>query len=216
MSAKDFPPFKWRLDNAESLTAPSESVDYVVVHAGLHHMSSPHRALTEMYRVARKGIAVFESRDSFVMRLLERLQLTQTYEHQTVFERDLPSGGVNNTEIPNYIFRWTEREIEKTISAYAPTSKHSFQYRYRAALPSTSLGRARNACIALVRPIYALFSACCPKQRNLFAVFVEKPQGALHPWLSQTSEGVRLNREWGARRYLKAIAAESSTRVRAR
>jgi hypothetical protein len=29
-------------------------------------------------------------------------------------------GGVKNTPIPNYVYLWTEREVTKTISSFAP------------------------------------------------------------------------------------------------
>src|SRR4051794_30329280 len=36
--------------DAEALTYEDASFDIVIVHAGLHHCHSPHRALLEMYR----------------------------------------------------------------------------------------------------------------------------------------------------------------------
>ena len=50
--------------DAENLTYENNSFDVAIVHAGLHHCHSPHRALLEMYRVARKCAVAFESRDS--------------------------------------------------------------------------------------------------------------------------------------------------------
>src|SRR5262245_12517528 len=47
--------------DAENLSYDDGSFDLVVVHAGLHHCYSPHRALLEMYRVARKCVLAFES-----------------------------------------------------------------------------------------------------------------------------------------------------------
>jgi SAM-dependent methyltransferase len=40
--------------NADSIDLPDESVDLVFAHAVLHHCRSPHRALCEMLRVARR------------------------------------------------------------------------------------------------------------------------------------------------------------------
>src|SRR5882762_6017574 len=65
--------------DAENLTFEDGSFDFVVVHAGLHHCYSPHRALLEMYRVARKCIIAFESRDSLLMTAAVRLGLTMNY-----------------------------------------------------------------------------------------------------------------------------------------
>ena len=67
MNENEYNPFKWKYENAESLSFNSGSFDFVVIHAAIHHASSPHRVLTEMYRVARKGVLAFESRDSTIM-----------------------------------------------------------------------------------------------------------------------------------------------------
>ena len=89
-------------------------------------------------RVCKYGVLAFESRDSLLMNLFERLNLTQTYEHAAVYHNDCKYGGINNTQIPNYIYRWTEREIEKTINTYSPCYDHEFQYKYGAAFPCTA------------------------------------------------------------------------------
>jgi ubiquinone/menaquinone biosynthesis C-methylase UbiE len=203
MKGDEFAPFAWRKENGESLQLESGSFDYTVVHAGLHHMTSPHKGLTEMYRVARKGVAIFEARDSFTMRVLERLGLTQSYEHSAVYDEGA-SGGANNTDIPNYVYRWTEREVEKTIASYAPAYNHRFRYRHGATSPSTpELGFIKRLVVALARPGFALVSALFPGQRNLFAVFIEKPESgqSLHPWLKVSAGKVRFDQEWGVKRY---------------
>lgn len=204
MKGTEFAPFAWRFDDGASLNVDDESYDYTIIHAGLHHMTSPHKALTEMYRVARVGVAIFEARDSSTMRLLERFGLTQRYEHSAVFEQGT-YGGVDNTEIPNFIYRWTEREIEKTIASYAPAHRHRFRYRYGATGLSTPLSRAKRLLVSIATPVYRLYSALFPKQRNLFAAFIEKPASgeSLHPWLETVSGEVRFNREWGVKRYGK-------------
>jgi ubiquinone/menaquinone biosynthesis C-methylase UbiE len=65
------------LGDAERLTYGDGSFDVVIAHAGLHHCHSPHRALLEMYRVARKAAIAFESRDSRLIRTAVRLGLVQ-------------------------------------------------------------------------------------------------------------------------------------------
>src|SRR5262245_10831139 len=57
-----------RQEDAEALSFDNGAFDVVIVHAGLHHCFSPHRALLEMYRVARKCVVAFESRDSLMIR----------------------------------------------------------------------------------------------------------------------------------------------------
>ncbi len=207
MNGSEFQPYDWRFLDAEHLELTDGSYDYVVVHAGLHHLRSPHRGLTEMYRVARKGVVFLESRDSLTMRLIERLNLTQPYEHAAVFYSEGKFGGVTNSEIPNYVYRWTEREVEKTISSYSPTVRHRFRYRYGVGAPSTlKLERGnvlRRLLVMLAVPAFRVFTAVFPRERNLFACFVEKPAPGegLYPWLKLHEGEVRFNHEWADVRY---------------
>ena len=39
-------------------------------------------------------------------------------------------GGVDNTNIPNYVYRWTEREIIKLLKSYRPDLKHKIFFNY--------------------------------------------------------------------------------------
>tara|TARA_B110000902_G_scaffold256504_1_gene323366 strand:- start:385 stop:1188 length:804 start_codon:yes stop_codon:yes gene_type:complete len=209
---EDFHPFKWSFQNAEYLSVEDNSFDYVVIHAAIHHASLPHKVLTEMYRVSKKGVLAFESRDSLLMRFLERFQLTQTYETAAVYYNDCKYAGVNNTEIPNFVFRWTEREIEKTIQVYAPYFEHRYIYNYGTAFPAgPSLernGRLKIIFLNSLRGFYWAFSKIFKKQQNLFSFFIEKPQKSdvLFPWLSynEATDTVVFNREWGDRKYKKS------------
>lgn len=103
--------------DAENLTYANGSFDVAVVHAGLHHCYSPHRALLEMYRVSRKQAIAFESRDSFLMRTAVRLGLTLDCEIDAIVG---DKGGVAETGVPNFVYRWTEREVEKVIASFDP------------------------------------------------------------------------------------------------
>lgn len=209
MKGNEYTPFRWKYENAESLTFNAESFDYVVIHAAIHHASSPHKVLTEMYRVARRGILAFESRDSVIMRFFERWGITQTYEHAAVYYNDCKYGGVNNTEIPNYIYRWTEREIEKTVKSYAPYCRHKIIYRYGNAMPPTpgleNKGQLKTNLLKFMRPLYGLFVKLFPGQQNLFAFYVEKSTipNSLFPWLifDDKDGKITFSKEWGDRQY---------------
>jgi SAM-dependent methyltransferase len=48
-------PFTTVAADAESLPFPDGAYDYAVAHAVLHHCRSPHQALLELYRVARRS-----------------------------------------------------------------------------------------------------------------------------------------------------------------
>ena len=209
MKGNEFEPFKWKYENAENLSFEDNTFDFVVIHAAIHHASSPHRVLTEMYRVAKIGILAFESRDSMIMRILEKFCLTQTYEHAAVYYNGCKYGGVNNTEIPNYIYRWTEREIEKTIQSYAPYLTHRYIYKYGYDFPCTPQierkGLIKIIFLKIVLPFYVVFSKLFPKQQNLFAFFVEKTDAKymLFPWLKidTTTNKITFNQQWGENKY---------------
>jgi ubiquinone/menaquinone biosynthesis C-methylase UbiE len=104
-----------KFGNMENLKYPDNSFDYAVVHASLHHTSKPYKGIYEMYRVSLKGILLIESHDNFVMRLLIKLNLTEDFENSSIKYSGLAinKGGVDGTDIPNYIYRFTERELKK-------------------------------------------------------------------------------------------------------
>lgn len=210
LKGKQFQPFEWSYQDAENLSFEDNSFDFVVVHAALHHCGSPHRALLEMYRVAKRGIIIFESRDSFIMKIIIYLGLTETHEHIGVYYNSCKYGGVRNTDIPNFVYRWTEREIEKTINSYAPFAPHRFYYSYSNDSPCTPLRRKKGnykvLLVNLLRPFYFLFSKIFPKQQNLFACYIEKPD--LHKncfeWLKYKEGKLVFNKEWAENYYKKA------------
>ncbi|MCC7083716.1 MAG: methyltransferase domain-containing protein [Pirellulales bacterium] len=205
----EFAPFQWAYQNAENLSYKAGEFDYVVVHAALHHCASPHRALLEMYRVARRAAIVIESRDSRLMSLLVKFRFTDVYEPTAVYYNDCKFGGVNNTDIPNFVYRWTEHEIEKTIASYAPHAKHRIHYRYASDIPHlTSVQKKRGLrgmVLAVAAPAYKLFAWLFPKQQNLFAWKIEKPTlpEDLMDWISLASDGsMKFNKAWGDQRYV--------------
>lgn len=207
VDGNEYAPFKWKYENAESLSFEDESFDYVITHAAIHHASSPHRVLTEMYRVAKKGVLAFEARDSITMSILVKFRFADTYEQAAVYYNDCKSGGVNDSDIPNYIYRWTEREVEKTINSYAPHVRHRFCYRYGTALTGTNelekKGSIKYILLKAVRPLHWLFTRLFPRQQNLFAFHIEKPTlpDALLPWLKWNDGEIYFSKEWGEQKY---------------
>ena len=108
-------PAQGEVEDAESLSYADGSFDFGIVSAALHHCRSPHRALLELYRVSRVGVLALEARDSRLMRLANRLGVAEEYELTVVAAEGFRRGGVANSAVPNYVYRWTEREVEKTI-----------------------------------------------------------------------------------------------------
>jgi|SRR6476620_9456045 len=170
--------------DAENLTYENESFDLVIVHAGLHHCYSPHRALLEMYRVARKCAVAFEARDSLLMRLAIRFGLTEDYEIGSV-AIDREKGGLANGPIPNFIYRWTERGVRDTIASYDPAHAQKIEYYYGLRLPIQRWSRAGSPLRfvgLLIEPLSDLFIWMLPKQCNQFAFAILKTE-QLKPWM---------------------------------
>lgn len=193
--------------DAEQLTYGDGSFDFSIVHNGLHHCQSPHRALIEMYRVARRGLVVFEPYDSLMTRLGVRLHVGQEYEHAAVHFNHGHHGGVGDSAVPNFIYRWTEREIIKTINCYAPYARHDFRFIHANRIPWGQLRARRDRrahnMVRLAQPALKLIETCFPKQSNHFAALVLKPDlpRGLHPWLHQDGEAIKPNDEWLTARY---------------
>jgi SAM-dependent methyltransferase len=106
--------------DAENIALPDNSYSVVFAHAVLHHCRSPHKALGEMVRVARQHVFFLEPNDSWALRLLVRLKFSFPYELAAVAAHDYLEGGMRNSSIPNYIYRWTGHEVKKCVAAYHP------------------------------------------------------------------------------------------------
>jgi len=206
-------PEGWRFTtgNGHDLPFPDAAFDAVVTHATLHHCRSPHRALLEMYRVARRTVIFIEARDSLLMRWAERLGLTQSYEVTAVFYNGGTRGGVDDTGVPNYVYRWTEREVEKTIATAAPHLRHGIDYRYGLALPQTPKvmrhAPLRAALISGLRLVAVPLGRILRRQQNLFAARIRKPDAdaGLQPWLTTDAHGEpTFDQSWGQSRFLAA------------
>ena len=149
----DYSPFEWRRLDAEKLDVDDVSYDWVVIHAGLHHLAVPAMGVCEMLRVARRGVLCFEARDSFLMRLAIKIGLTAEHELEPAFLSGGSVGGYRNGPIPNYVYRWTEREFEKVVNSFAPTHKHTFFYFYGFQVPAQRFASVRSIN-GLVRTVH--------------------------------------------------------------
>jgi SAM-dependent methyltransferase len=207
LTGNEFSPFAWSYQDVEHLTFDDNSFDFAIVHNGLHHCYSPHRGVLELYRVARYGVLAFEPRDTAFVRLGMRLNFGQTYELASVSHNGMQFGGVGNTQVPNFIYRWTEKEFEKTILSNAPYGPHRFVYAYALRVPWSRLETLRSRFFVLaVRaalPLLRLLFRILPKQANGFAFAVQKPRlpAELHPWLIYDRGQVALNDGWVKARY---------------
>ena len=179
--------YGWVRQDAEDLDLPDESFDWVVVSAGLHHCRFPHRGLLEMMRVARHGALALEARDSLLTRAAVRLGVTDEYELGAVAAHDFRAGGVRNTPTPNYVYRWTEREVEKTVASAAPHVRQRILMFHEFELPLVVVRRSWRPLMRIVEPVARLLVRILPSQANLLAFAVLKP-GELHPWMTTKDE----------------------------
>jgi SAM-dependent methyltransferase len=197
-----YAPFRWARQDVEQLDLDDGSFDFVIVCAGLHHCASPHRALLEMLRVARVGVLAIESYDSFLMRIAVRVGAAEDYEISAVAAHDYAHGGVRNTAVPNYVYRWTDREIEKTVASSAPQAPHRFFYFRELEIPASVLARRYNPvwgiAMRVLGPGLALVAKVFPSQANLFGFVIVKPKlpDDLYPWLEADGERIVPNERW--------------------
>jgi SAM-dependent methyltransferase len=198
ISSLDLPPgvdpARFRVADAEALPLPDDSFDVVLVHAGIHHCASPHRAVCEMYRVARRAVIVFEAQDSLLMRLLGRLGLAAAYELDAVTLNDCSRGGVRDSATPNYVYRWTRRELEKVIRSFDParepsilvfTSLHFNEWGLEGHMGRHPLVRhlPRPFVRSVARIGIAALNVILSRQGNTFVAVICKSGAQPMPWM---------------------------------
>jgi SAM-dependent methyltransferase len=194
-----------RAIDAENMSLPDSSYDTVFVHEVIHHCRSPHRALCEMLRVAKRHVIMMEPNDSAFMRLLCWLRFSFPYEIFAVVDNDYICGGVRNSDIPNFIFRWNRSEVHKSASSFLAEytcSVHDYPYwdfgieerdlAYRSQTRISMITRLigpRNfiRCLHLAQTVFNRLPVI-RGQGNKFLCCVEK-KNILQPWLTKDEEG---------------------------
>ncbi len=195
----------WAHKNAEQLDYADASFDIVAVHSGLHHCRYPHKALCEMYRVARVAVLVSEPSKCWLTDLGRRLGFGQDYEVHAVAAHHLKSGGVNNAEIPNYVYRWSARELEDTIKSYAPEYRHAVTTLTHLEVHWHDLRAKKNPVRLLlmlcIYPFLNISVKLFPRMGNiLFAYIPVASEEQLHPWLEHAGNRIVPNKRWFAER----------------
>jgi SAM-dependent methyltransferase len=115
--------------DVEDMRIADGSYDLVLAHAVLHHCRSPHKALLEMLRVSRRHVMILEPNDSLLMRAFVMLRFSFPFELPAVIVHSFQSGGVRNTCIPNYIYRWSPRDMYQATASYIAESEFSLYIR---------------------------------------------------------------------------------------
>lgn len=200
----DYKPYLWKKEDAENLSFKDNEFDWAFVHAGLHHCASPHRGLCEMLRVSKKGVGVFESRDSFLNSIANKLDLAPSYELEPCVLSGGKYGGIRNSHIPNYVYKWTENEVKKTVNSFIPHFKHKFYFYYGLLVPTQRLSMSKDIfkkTLGLISkflvPIFFFFFK---KQGNLFAFVVVKNQ-ELQSWLKKEKNQIVFNLDYSNKKY---------------
>ncbi|MDD9350585.1 methyltransferase domain-containing protein [Mumia sp.] len=201
----EYAPHRWSYQNAEHLTYDDATFDVCIVHQGLHHCRSPHRGLIEMYRVARRGIVAFEPQETLLTRLGVGLGVGQRYEHAAVVDNDFTFGGVENSGVPNFVYRWTRREAHKTLATNDPMGAPRVQFFYDLRVPGESAELVRSVpARALARmgtPVVRALLRLAPSQANAIAIVADKldPQCDSHPWVTDDDGSLRADSAWYGR-----------------
>lgn len=179
--------------DAHDMPYESASFDHVIGHSGLHHCSRPHEALYEMYRIARKTVLFVENQDSVMMRLATRAGVVGWHELPAVIAGDYASGGVDGTGVPNFVYRWTRRELVKAVASYDPAYDVPIEIH-----SEWNLGRGRVASEVLQRRLgldddkaerlfengQRVLNKIAARQGNIFAATIRKDLARLHPWMA--------------------------------
>jgi len=198
--------------DAENIDLPDNSYPTVFAHAVLHHCRSPQKALGEMVRVSQKHVLFMEPNDCGALRLLVRLGLSFPYEIGGVANNDY-NGGLRNGPIPNYIYRWTENEVRKSVLTYHP--ERQFEVRSqpywdfyvneeellarkesRIAALTSKLG-ARNFIVLLrVVQVFLSIFPLLRSQGNKFFCAISKRN--LQPWIEVRDAQYCVKRDWAS------------------
>lgn len=203
---EEYSPFVWQYQNAEQLESDDESFDVAIVHSGLHHCYNPNQGLAELCRVSKKMVIMFEPYDTWITRLGAVLGYGQQYEDTAVHENNGLRGGVANTEIPNYVYRYSDSEVRKFARAFMPYGESPIRI-YRAL--RINVGRFKKLKNPLYRisfklayPILRGLSVIIPCFNNNCSFAIQKPSAKdYHPWITEIQGVPRVNREYLENKY---------------
>ena len=95
------------------------------------------------------------------------------------------TGGVNNTQVPNHVYRWYRSELPKVFRSLDPSREPVYTVERSLQLYG-QLG-------PVGRLIESAASALLPGFGNCFAFHLQKRAGALQPWLAEADGVVRFS-----------------------
>lgn len=198
--------------DAEEMAIADDSYDMVLAHEVLHHCRSPHKALLEMLRVSRKHVIIMEPNDSLLMQAFVKLRFSFPYELPAVIANGFEAGGVRNSCVPNYIYRWNSRDMRQTAAAYMPESdfdawtrrywdfnvdKEELARRSETRIGSFTKLMGPDLFLASLRGFQTVVNHLpwLGGQGNKFFGCITK-HDALKPWLVHDGDKIAFNREY--------------------
>ena len=150
--------------------------NYVIICNTLHHLNKPHQTILNLYDIANKGLMIFEGNDSFVTRILSKINLMETFENSAISKDG--KGGLLNSNVANYIYRWTEREIAKLLFSYDPKHKNKLYFNYSYDLFNKEVQKKINFAFKFFSPILKIIAHIIfkifPNQGNILITFIKK------------------------------------------
>ena len=82
---------------------------------------------------------------------------------------------MDNTEIPNYVYRWTEREIIKLMNSFRPDLKHNIYFDYAHQIKFSNS--------KFLNLLFDIFFKVFKKQRNLLSIYINKKNLKFNDWI---------------------------------
>lgn len=107
---------KYQKENAEALSFPPNSFDFVFCKESYHHFPRPMLALYEMLRVCKKGVVLIEGNDFFIASDLSGLLwLSIKFILNFLSIRQMVKHGFEEESV-NYVYTISSREVEKVAA----------------------------------------------------------------------------------------------------
>lgn len=156
--------------DVRNLEFANQFFGYVITNATLHHVDQPHKAITEMYRIAKNGVLIIESNDSLIMQVACKFKFAEEFEISSIDSKN-NSGGLLDTGVPNYVYRWNEREIIKTIKSYDPSNITHINFNYANDLTNI---KSNKPYIKILIIFAKIFFFVFKKQQNCLSIFIDK------------------------------------------
>jgi hypothetical protein len=149
------------------------------------------------------------------MRAIVKLRFSFPYELPAVISNNFESGGVRNSCVPNYIYRWDARNLYQAAASYLPERGFDMYVRqyWDFNIDSEELSKRRNTRIGSITKIIGpdLFLAglrgfqfvvnhlpwAGPQGNKFFGCVTKREE--LKPWLQHDGDSIVFNRKYPER-----------------